>query len=213
MPVRLLQTSDPNYTNAKNTRIVHLSASKEGVPITLEATASNKARLPKSELSAFTPDNLVKLDASQLRVLQDWLAARYRRAAFPDKLNDLLSRVDKTFEKVGKSAPAAILDIFIDYEPDDRDLQAGERYEVTIYIVYSTDVPAAKETAEGAASRLLQRFEGQFKKDGTWAEVELVDCRAVSEAEFTYWEVNRMKRYKLDYVSLKASVAVDPADE
>lgn len=211
--IRLVDALDPNCANAKNPRLLHLSAFRSGTPVFVEAAATNKLKLSKLALSTFTPDNSFQIELSQLRVLQDWLASRYKRAAFPDSLAALLSRVEKTIEKIGKENPAAILDVFMLYEPDEPTLQAGERYELWINIVYSTEIPNAKSAAEASATRLRQRFEGQFKKNGVWAEIELVECVAVSEAEFTYQEMTRMKRYKLEYISLKESMPVDPSDE
>jgi hypothetical protein len=211
--IRVVDRADPNFTYAKNPRVLHLIGSKAETPIVLEAAANNKARLSKLKLSTFKPDDRFRLEGSQLRVLQDWLAARYKRAAFPDKLAALLSKTEKTLLKVSKDNPEAILDVFVDYDPEEPSLEKGELYEVTINIVYSPEIANAKTIAETAAARLRERFEGQFNKDGNWVELELRGCLAISEAELTYSEMRRMKRYKLDYISLRESLSVDPSDE
>jgi len=207
---RFVEEANPNFTHAKNTRILHLAVSDAGKPRFAEICASKKMRIPKRELAPFEPDQRCQVASSELFELQDWLASRYKRAAFPDQLNDLLGRIEKTLEAIGKGAPRAILAVYVEYEPETPVLEQGELYEVRIHIVYSTEIANAQTAAEDAAERLSARFQKQFMKNGKWNCLELRDCRAISEAAFTYYDMARMKKYRLDHISLKQSPPEDP---
>jgi hypothetical protein len=54
----------------------------------LEAT--NRFIVKKENLWTIDPDKDYRLDAKDKSVLQSWLAARYRRHAFPDRLMEIL---------------------------------------------------------------------------------------------------------------------------
>jgi hypothetical protein len=210
---RLIDQANPNFTHAKNTRFLHVRVSDSGKDKFAELSAAKMLTIPKRELAVFLPNNKCQILLPEILVLQDWLASRYKRAAFPDQLNELLSKVDKTLEKVGKNAPHAIRAVYVEYEPENPVLEQGELYEVRIHIVFSTDTPNAEKVALEASERVKARFKQQFMKDGKWQRLELRDCRALSDTAFTYYDITKMKRYRLDYISLKQTPPEDPGVE
>ena len=214
MPLHVsIDQANPNFTHAKNTRLLHVAVSDSGKDKFAELSAARMLTIPKRELAVFQPNNKCQILLPEILVLQDWLASRYKRAAFPDQLNDLLSKVDKTLEKVGKNAPHAIRAVYVEYEPENPVLEQGELYEVRIHIVFSTETPNAEKVALEAAERVSARFKQQFMKDGKWQRLELRDCRAIADTAFTYYDISKMKRYRLDHISLKQAPPEDPEVE
>jgi hypothetical protein len=69
----------------------------EGQPIVLELLASRRAVVHKNVLEAIQPDRTYELKDSR-KVLQSWLAARYRRHALPTSLVDWLRSVFEYIE-------------------------------------------------------------------------------------------------------------------
>jgi hypothetical protein len=207
---RLIDKANPNFTHAKNTRLLHVGVSDSGKGTFAELSATKTLSIPKRDLAGFQPNKKCQILPPEIPVLQDWLASRYKRAAFPDQLNDLLSRVDKTLEKIGKNAPHAIRAVYVEYEPENPVLEQGELYEVRIHIVFATETPNAEKVAQEAAEKVAARFRQQFMKNRSWQGLELRDCRAISDTGFTYYDISKMKRYRLDHISLKQEPPEDP---
>jgi len=77
---------------------------------------------------------------------------------------------------------------------------------------YSIDVQDAKTTAERAAELIERKLKLKFCDDGTWKSLELRQCVARAETEFTYRDALRQKQYRLDYLSLRPSPPVPTAN-
>ncbi len=90
---RRLTAIDGNYSHAKNARRLHLPFSAGKERLAAELLANGKRRIAKSDLAAFTPLLSIQLDPNERAILQRWLAARYRRPAFPDELTDGSARL------------------------------------------------------------------------------------------------------------------------
>src|SRR3954447_794189 len=87
---RIVEKFDGNYTHAKNARRLHLPIGVDGAVI-LDLTATQKIPVPKEALAAFQPDSSLRPSSTASATLQQWLALRYRRAAFPDEFDRRLS--------------------------------------------------------------------------------------------------------------------------
>jgi hypothetical protein len=193
---------DVNMVYAKNPRILHLEFDSGDKRMALEFTASEKKRVDRRLLLDHLPSVAYSLDAVGLETLQSWLAARYKRAAIPDELQKLTKDI---FQDVGKKNPHAIHGIWLAYEPDSEILPEGERYEIYVVIVYATTVSDSKVIGEHAANQVREKFERKFAKMGALARVELRQCVVRADTEFTYHDLLHMKRFRLEYLSLKAN--------
>jgi hypothetical protein len=70
---------------AKTARRLQVEYQSADGPVVLELVAAAKVPVPKAKLFAGAPRRDIALDKQGLNVLQRWLAARYRRSAFPEE--------------------------------------------------------------------------------------------------------------------------------
>jgi hypothetical protein len=145
----------------------------------------NKVTRPKSELINVDPDPDSNLEPNGVDILQGWLAARYRRAAFPDDLDARLKPLKKRLQSVGSSDPGSIIGVWMGFSPEENHLDDNVPYELWIKIVYSTLVFDAKAKAEQEAEKLRASFENLFLEKGMWKSIDLRTCEAIADTAFT----------------------------
>src|SRR5215472_12262521 len=79
---RRVDSADGNFTHGKNPRRLHLPSTDAGAAICIELMATERRSIPK-RLAGHLPSATVLIDPARRNTLQYWLAARYRRSAFP----------------------------------------------------------------------------------------------------------------------------------
>src|SRR5208337_1509515 len=107
-----------NYTHAKTARRLHLYFEEGGKETIVDLQAGGKTQVKKERLTEHSPDENFRLDGKQNAILQTWLAARYRRAAFPDEFERRLkaARLHEAIAKILKPLEADIVAIFFDVD-------------------------------------------------------------------------------------------------
>ena len=198
---RLVKTRDGNNEFAKNPRLLHLQARLEGEPVTIELIASRKISIPKCVLAKHEPDERVILERQQRAILQDWLAARYKRQALPDSFNVRFKPLVEFLEKQGKKHASGVIGYWLDYEPRDIELPTEQPYELWLYIVYSIEDRAFEGTARAIATELKEKFFKLMSKTSDNGNLDLRDCEAYSEEEFTLKDLRSNLQYRLEYLS------------
>jgi hypothetical protein len=177
----------------------------------LELRAIGKREIPKDRLAEYLPDGGLELTRKNLSILQQWLASRYRRAAFPDEFENRLretgvgERIKKIIEPLGTYLVAIFFDVDEGKElerkgPDDR-------YMLGVDLLYSTesDPVAALSEAEQAASAISAAFrERCFIAGKGWQEIELLGCEPISDEAMPYAMSTQLKKWNADYLSLRA---------
>jgi hypothetical protein len=124
----------------------------------LELLASGKEEISKDRFAGHLPNAGLEVAPNNLSILQRWLAARYRRAAFPNEFEDrhrktgVGERIKKTVEPLGMHLVAIFFDV-----DEGRELERkgpDDRYMLGIDLLYTTesDPVAALSAAEQAAS-------------------------------------------------------------
>jgi len=217
---RRVEAANGNFTHAKNARRLHLECSIDGATTYLDMQAQGKTEIKKTLLADHAPSANVVVKPEARSVLQRWLAARYRRAAFPDeferRLDDtgVAKRIAKIVEPLGKYLLAVFFDVDEGVERD----RKGERdlYALRIDLLYSTedDPAAALEAAEKAAAAIAAAFrERCFDAASGWKWVELVGCEPISDEAMTYAMSTHLKRWNMDYLSLRADPQAEPMQE
>ena len=144
------------YANGQSPRTLHLDYERNGAKRVLELSALGKIQVDKRALLEIEPDPHAFLGKDGVVILQAWLSARYKRAAFPD---ELIRRMKPIKKNLSSMDPAKIIGVWMDYEPEDNVLPADVPYELSIKIVYSTLHYDAKKAAEEKASSLRALFE------------------------------------------------------
>ncbi|MGO9318102.1 MAG: hypothetical protein ACLPXT_01685 [Terracidiphilus sp.] len=191
-----------SLANGKNPRTLHLEYEQNGSKKVLELCAFNKFAVEKKMLIGIDPDPDAILTAKDINTLQVWLAARYKRAAFPDGLN---SRMQPIKKKLSSAEPSAVIGTWMRYEPEDNHLPDEVPYELWVKVVYSTEEYDAKTKAERYANELRLSFEKNFFNHGKslWHSIELRSCDAVADTVFSIRDILVYKQWRLEYLSLK----------
>lgn len=196
----ILTECDGNYKNGKNLRTLHLDYKHGETSVFLELRAFKKFMLEKNTLEAVQPEKFYKLTPHSRKILQSWLAARYRRHALPDSLVERLREVSKYIEKKGKNNYSAILFFRLSFDPKD-ELPPEEPYELWLNIVYVTDKAEYSAIAEEIAQNLKTEFPKLLEKTKDCGTVILRKCEAVSEMEFTLRDMRDTVEYHLEHLS------------
>jgi hypothetical protein len=206
-----VESGNGNFTHGKNPRRLHLSAVEAGTIIWIELTATARQSVPKQDLVKHAPSATSLLDSSGLNTLQHWLAARYRRSAFPDAFDRHLNetgvagRLARILGPLGNHVVAVFFDV---EEGKERKHDDGDPFTLSIHLLYST--AADPHTAQTAANSSVQAVTAAFhdrcwdKKMNKWRGIELVECSAISDQALTYAMSLQLKRWNADYVSLRA---------
>jgi len=200
---KIVEKADGNYRFGKNPRVLHISMMQSGDPCVVELVASWKVLILKKDLAEYEPDDQLSIDYKSLKILQSWLAARYRRPSLPDALVDRLKPVFGFMEKQGKKYAAGILGYWFDVDPRSGDLPPEEPYELWINIVYTIDFPEAEQNAIDLADSVKEKFPDLMAKTEGFGPVELRYCKAFSEQEFTLRDLRETIEYRLEYLSYR----------
>jgi hypothetical protein len=204
-----IETVDGGFTNAKNPRKLHLTFSGGSVPVVAEFIAIDKHKVSKKEILKHSPSERVRLTRSEFVVLQNWLAARYRRPSFADEFEARFKRgrLYKRFTEIISKAGAHILAVFFDVDSGQENSRqtAEDTYSLGIYLVFNitTDPAVAELAALRAANDIKSLLEATFFKDGKWEYIELRECEAVSESVMSLYETRLYKQWQFDYFSLR----------
>jgi hypothetical protein len=215
-----VQEADGNFTHAKNSRRLHLECGIDGAETCLDMQAQGKTGIKKSALAAHKPAANVVIKPEDRSVLQRWLAARYRRAAFPDEFERRLNEtgVAKRIAKIVEPLAKELVAVFFDVDDGTEQDRKGEKdlYSLRIDLLYSTenDPAVAQEAAEKAAAAIDAAFrERCFDAVAGWKWIELLGCEAISDEAMTYAMSMQLKRWNMDYLSLRADPPAEPMQE
>jgi len=200
-----------NFTHAKNPRRLHLPCTENGSEMYVELLATGKREIPKVGFGAYLPNGGLELPPRNLSILQGWLAARYRRAAFPDEFEDRLRKtgVGERIKKIVEPLGTHLVAIFFDVDEGKEVERKGpdDRYLLGVDLLYSTesDPVAALSAAEQAASAISAAFrERCFIAGKGWQEIELLGCEPISDEAMPYAMSTQLKKWNADYLSLRA---------
>lgn len=215
-----IDAANGNFTHAKNSRRLHLAYTVDGTTTYFDMHAQGKREIRKDDLAEHRPSPTVVIKPEDRSVLQRWLAARYRRAAFPDeferRLNDtgVSKRIAKILEPLGRHLVAVFFDVD---DGEERERKGAEDlYALRIDLLYSTeDDPAtALDEAEKAAAAIAAAFrERCFDAGAGWKWIELAGCGPISDEALTYAMSTQLKRWNMDYLSLRADPPAEPMQE
>lgn len=210
-----------SYTNCKNLRRLHVGLSASGKEVYIEIDANRRVLIPKEAvdspergLSEHLPSASHKMTAREHGIFQRWLAARYRRSAFPDEFDRRLKEETKVAERLAKALKDSgnhIVAVFFDVDGGTENTRNGadDPYELVITLLYATDVDpdiarrAAVEAAETIQSIFDKRCRIKVGDHDTWKWIELVDIEVVSDEALSYAQSQLLKKWQADHISLR----------
>ena len=206
-----LTDKDGTYAHAKSARRLHIEFSGADV-FWAEFDAIAKLSIAKADLAQFSPRSDAHLTPESHATFQMWLASRYRRSAFPDEFERRLTRETKLAEKITKAVKPhgdLIAGVFFDVDDGAEVIREGatDTYTLDITILHTAepDFLAADKAATDAAMAIEKAFkEKLFEPTKTWQHIELRSCEPISESVMTYFDFKRLKRWRLEHISLAA---------
>jgi len=178
----------------------------------------HKERRPKADFGNAVPDPAYKLSPRDFAIFQQWLGNRYRRSAFPNEFEARLKSKDaKLHEKIAKAVDSSsdkIVGVFFDVDEGYEIERSGPEdvYRLGITIVYfgsGPDPDGAKVVAEKVAQNIEARFkEKLYEPDKEWKNIELVWIETIADSAIPYSQFRLLKRWQLDYLSLRSDPQV-----
>jgi hypothetical protein len=214
---RRIAAANGNFTHAKNPRRLHLRFKEKDADIYLDLQAREKQSILKDTFAPYSPDKAITLTAQGRSILQRWLAARYRRSAFPDEFGSRLQKtgLDKRVARIIEPLGMHLIAIFFDVDEDNgvERIGANDPYRLEIVLLYSTeeDPIAARQAAEEAVHTISGAFREQcFVTGEGWRDIELVGCESISDEAMTYAMSVQLKRWNTDYISFRSESVNEP---
>lgn len=205
----LVTDKDGNCTHAKNARKLHVEF-VGGDTFWAEFEATAKSSIEKLKLNEFYPRSDVHLTAENHTIFQMWLASRYRRSAFPDEFERRLTQETKLADKIAKAVRPhgeLITGVFFDVDEGAEVVRSGpdDTYTLDISILYDPDVDAAEHAADEVANTIKTAFKDKlFTSTQQWLHIELRFCEHIAESTLSYADFKRLKRWRLEHISLAA---------
>lgn len=198
---QVVPSADPALSYGKNPRVIHLDVLDEASRVVFCLDHAHLILVAKQHLLAkkVEPDARYSLSPKSLFILQDWLAARYCRHAFPDNLDQKLKSVKEALIQTGKRTTSSIVGYWLDYDPRDEPDYQGP-YELRFYIVYDANIEGGLDSA----SELVETIHSICNREDISELIKLVECVAVASAEFSYETATNTMSFRLDYLSHRA---------
>ena len=218
---RFIHQIDGNYTHGKNVRRLHIVFSEGEWSRIVELDASMRIPVQKVAANVGEPSLIDHLPSSDVRIapaerniLQRWLAARYRRSAFPDEFDRRLrdetgvaERLAKAFKNTGQEIAA----VFFDVDGGEEKARQGpdDPFELRITLLYSTanDPETAAAEARTAAKRVREIFETRCRPNTgevrPWQWIELADVEIVADQALSYAQSLQLMKWQADHISLR----------
>ena len=197
-----IEVGAAHLIHGENPRCLHLKFSGQEADLFLELSPQDKRLLNKRDVLDAEPDCSLSLDEKSHRLLQGWLACRYRRHALPNSLNDRLSRAYAKLKATGKKKGEGVIATFIAYSPDE-ELPDDEPYEVQFKVAYEHQTAGAMENAGAMATTLRNAIEGL---EGIDIDPE-TGCLAMPDSAFTLFDLRQMHEWRLEFLSFRGAVS------
>lgn len=209
IPAKSIDSKNGNYTNAKNVRKLHLPLHRDdGEDMWIEITSQNRREIDKDRFLGLAPCADVTIDRASIETLQRWLAARYRRSAFPDKFEEAFSKVKESFIRTLESTQDHIRAVLFDIREHETNDETSPSYELAIYLVYVGD--SASEQAKLSTKKACDKITNSFKKAfpniaNSQPTIELRGCTAISDNEITLRQADSLKEWRSEQISLRSN--------
>lgn len=211
---RIIDSANGNFSHSKNPRCLHLSCTGGTDHVVIELLATAKRSIPKeggNGLARHAPDQKMRLTPKETTILQHWLAARYRRAAFPDEFDRRLDRetgLREALAKILKPTSTHIRAVYFDVDEGEEHHRKGEDdcYALSIFLLYSTEIdPAAAGKAARTATQAIEKvFKSKCCPNGReWKWIELIECVPIADRAMSVQQSLEFKQWHADHISLR----------
>lgn len=187
---------DGNRNWAKNTRLLQFESITPTGPVIFGCDANERKVVHRESLSQHTPATQT-IDASLVGLIANWIAKRYRRAAFADNFNIRTARAASKIRDKAKKKGKWISGIYLLVSDDE--LPAGKIYDV-ILIATMRASDYSDEDARKTAMQLMGAIESAF---AGCKGVNLKACELRSESDLSVDDLLRLKRWDYDDLTMR----------
>lgn len=194
-----------NQTHGKNPRALCLEIydAEDDAPTWAEFRPFWRLEIPRDDLVHYSPDHSRYLTDRGLRVLVQWLAHRYSRAAFPDEFNARLNKARNKLKSIHKRISPNVSALYARLHPEG-EVEKDDRYSANFLVA----VPEAHEADLEAVESEMQKLEELLEENRIDAKV-----RVRLETQIPLSTIRTLKRLPLDSLSLAATGGhPEPAD-
>ena len=206
--------AEPNnlYLYARNPRCLHIGVSNADSSH-VKIQQKNKKIIPRDLFAGIQPAHAIGNDHK--RILKEWLVTRYARPEFPDSFESRLRKnvgsktVIQQIKAIMKEHSAYVEDIYFGLgEHRYEELSEGEPYYLSIYVVYHSEhSKTARNNADKIVTKLKSLFNKAYGSEEDVHEIALDKCTAIPDSRFTLYDMHRVSRWNLGYISHKEKAA------
>ncbi len=198
--------ADGNQNWAKNTRLLQFESNTPTGPVVYGCDIHQRVVVNRDILANHKPSS-VQIESETIGLIANWLAKRYRRAAFADSFNNRTARAARKIRDKAKKKGKWISGIYL--LVSDEELPADAIYDV-ILIATMRLVDYSDPHTRNLAMEMLGAIEAAFAGcDG----VHLKACELRSEADVSVDDLLRLKRWDYDDLTFRIGGSDDfPAD-
>ena len=200
---KLVSGTDGSLAWFRNPRICHFREPLGKAGTEWCVSIHSRVIIPRAKLLGHRPDMAKSLQPDSVRRLASWAARRYTRAAFPDEFNSRCLPAQKSLRQKLKTKGHLLTGIFL--VVDDEELAADIAYNVIIVASMHEDMYHIA-TTRNEAQALLDAVETALDAcDG----IEVQESSLRSEEGISLGDLRLLKRWDLDYLSLRAESVED----
>lgn len=215
LSLQQLPNKPSNLMRGQSARSLHLSLEICGETHWFEGYIHNRFRIKKELLCGLGCETTLVFKENELRLIRQWLARRYTRAAFPDHFETHLASTQGRVKSLFKSPEAKLIStVYIAI--DNEDIGVDEDYFIRVILtVLSEDLEDVKKRnlIDNFEERFISVFEGRphirfaIKNPG---DAESYDVRVLPEEDVTLSMLRKYKRFDADYRSVDDDTVSPP---
>jgi hypothetical protein len=215
LAIQKLSNIPSNSARGQSARTLNLSFEINADMHWFECNIHNRFRIRKESLCDLGVDTSLRVEENEHRLLRQWLARRYTRAAFPDYFEEHLASTKGRVKSLFKSPEAKLIStVYIAIDNED----AGPDEDYFIHVILT----AIAEDFEKAEKReLIDSFEERFiEVIGSRPHIcfalknrddpESYDVRVLPEEDITLSMLRKYKRFDADYRSVDDDAVSPP---
>lgn len=211
---KVVPKADGGKRFGKALRFLHVDYSKDGSDVVVELLAAQKIIVSRAAwFKENEPDQAWVVKQGEIRKLRSWLATRYDRSAFSNSFVDRLNSkgVPTAIETLLKDA-GFISHVFFDVDSGiEVELVSGQTHSLRIFLAFvpGENPDDTEDAAESVAEKVEKIFTEAFSctdqqsQRTQWTDIQLLDCVAVSEDDFSLSNARRLSEWRFEYLSYR----------
>ena len=206
LAIEKLSAMPNNAMRGQSARLLHLTITMDNESHWFECNINDRFRINKASLLGLGCDMTIALEENELRLLRQWLARRYTRAAFPDHFEAHLASTKGQVKSLFKSQAAKLIStVYIAIDNEEADSEED-------YVIHVRLTALAEDLADDDKRESIDDFEQRFITAFTSRphirfaliypnDPDSYDIRILSEEDVTLSILRQYKRFDADYRS------------